>query len=164
MRTAVGWKRDPLVWLIAVSALFSVGGVAVMFRGMEGDVLGGCIVLAIFVPATVVFTRRLLATEPRLVVDETGILDSRLGVGLVPWAELADVRVLRMRRHVFLCLVPREPKRWMARLSPLRRLMALGDRALGASVLSIDLNGVDCVPEELAATARQWIASSARQD
>lgn len=161
MKTEVNWKRDPLVWLIGVSALFSVGGVAVMFRGMEGDVLGGCIVLAIFVPATVVFTRRLLATEPRLTVDDSGILDSRLGVGLVPWAELSDAYVLRMRRHVFLCLVPREPARWTARLSPLRRLLAIGDRALGASVLNVDLNGVDCVPEELAATARQWIASAA---
>lgn len=161
MNTRIKWKQPQLLALIAVSALFSIGGVAVLFRGMEGDVLGGAIVLAIFVPATIVFARRLLASGPRLTLDDAGILDSRLGVGVVPWSALSDAYVYRMRRNVFLCLVPRDPAAWEARLSPLRRLMAIADRWLGAGALNVNLAGVDCVPEELEAEVKQRIAGAA---
>ena len=157
----VGWKQGPLIALFGVSLLFAIGGFLLLFRGMEGDVLGAGIVLALFVPASVIFGRRLFDRRPRLSIDDEGILDPYLKVGKIPWHELGGAYVQQLRRRTFLCLVPREPERWLARKSPLGRLMSRGDQALGFTALNVDLTGVDCDPQALQELIQQRIAAAA---
>lgn len=109
----------------------------------------GLVTIAFFGTGVAVGVRQLLDTRPRLQITDEGILDRTLGVGLIPWADITDAYVRGINHEYFICLHVRNEQEYASRLSPLKRRLAQANEALGFTLLSVNLSGVDLNPEQL---------------
>jgi hypothetical protein len=95
-----------------------------------------------FGACAVVFFWRLFDSKPRLIIDDSGIVDNTLGVGLIPWSEILDATVRSLYGNDFICLTLRDPELWLHKLSPTQKALLQVNRALGFTELNINLAGV----------------------
>ncbi|MDU0372445.1 STM3941 family protein [Hymenobacter endophyticus] len=135
-------------------ALLTLGGLAFVAMGVfmivtEGKWGLGLVSIAFFGTGVLVGIRQLLDSRPRLQITDEGILDRTLGVGLIPWADIADAYVRSINQENFICLALHNEDEYVQRLSPLKRKLAGANSALGFTMLSVNLSGVDLNPEQL---------------
>ncbi|MET4108183.1 STM3941 family protein [Hymenobacter sp. UYP22] len=135
-------------------ALLTLGGLAFVAMGVfmiitEGKWGLGLVSIAFFGTGVLVGIRQLLDSRPRLQITEEGILDRTLGVGLIPWADIDDAYVRSINQENFICLVLHNEDEYLQRLPPLKRKLASANAALGFTMLSVNLSGVDLNPEQL---------------
>jgi hypothetical protein len=95
--------------------------------------------------------RLLLDTRPRLVIDEQGVLDRALGVGLIPWSEITGASVRALSGQRFVCLEVRDPRFFTAQLGSLRRALLRANRALGFPELSLSVSDLPVGADEVVA-------------
>jgi hypothetical protein len=69
------------------------------------------------------FGYRALNRRPCLIVDQNGITAPRASIGFVPWSEVQETRIRYLGRVDTIQVVPNDPTAWVARLSPLQRLL-----------------------------------------
>jgi len=136
------------------SALFSlaIGFVALgLWLVVSGtSVLVGWLNVAFFGLCAVMFARQLADRRPRLVVDDSGITDSTLGVGCIEWGDIVSTELRRIQGNAFLCLELRQPLKYLSRMSPVMREMTQANKALGFTELSVNLTGVQGDPDVIA--------------
>ncbi len=119
------------VWMIADGEAF--GWVAVAFFG------GGALI-----SIWQIFDRR-----PRLLIDDEGIYDRTLGVGVIPWEEITGAYVRSIQGNDFICLDLRHPEAYLQKLSRVKRAMASANEALGFTPLNINLSGIHGMTEQV---------------
>lgn len=92
------WKY---FWLLLVSLGFVAAGLLILpnarFTG------GACIVF--FGSCAALFTWRIFDPPPRVKIDNRGIEDWTLGVGLIPWPEIADACIRSIEGKDFIWLL-----------------------------------------------------------
>ncbi|GGA37572.1 hypothetical protein GCM10010981_28410 [Dyella nitratireducens] len=88
------------------------------------------------------FLWQLLDARPRLVIDDQGVFDRTLGVGVIPWSEITGAYVRSVNSADFICLELRDPTPWLQRLSPIKRAMVSANEAMGFTALNLNLSGV----------------------
>lgn len=135
-------------------ALLTLAGLAFVAMGIfmivtKGNWGLGLITIVFFGACAGVGAWQFFDTRPRLQITDGGILDRTLGVGLIPWPDIADAYVRSINRENFICLVLHNEEDYMGRLSPLKRKLAGANAALGFTPLSINLSGVDLSAEQL---------------
>ncbi|MCA8831087.1 STM3941 family protein [Hymenobacter pini] len=135
-------------------ALLTLGGLVFVAMGVfmivtEGKWGLGLISIAFFGTGVLVGIRQLLDSRPRLQITDEGILDRTLGVGLIPWVDIDDAYVHSINQENFICLVLHNEEEYLQRLPPLKRKLASANAALGFTMLSVNLSGVDLNPEQL---------------
>jgi hypothetical protein len=141
----LGAARGRWLLLLVVALCFVAAGVLMIASG--DALLVGWMSVAFFGACAVVFVWQLLDRRPRIVIDDRGILDRTLRVGVIEWGDVEGAYLRRIQGNPFLCLELRDPEKYTARLSPtLRRVVAL-NRTLGFTDLSLNLTGVDVAPE-----------------
>jgi len=96
-----------------------------------------------------VYARQLASSGPRLVIDDAGILDRTLKVGVIEWDDVEDATVGYIQGNAFVCMHLREPEKYLRRLSPVMRRIARANRSMGFTDLSLNLSGTDADPEQL---------------
>ena len=89
---------------------------------------GGCALVAV---------REMVDRRPRIVVDDRGILDRTLRVGVIEWRDIVHLQLW----GDFVCLELRDPAKYTSRLSPLFRRLAALNRAIDFPELSLNLIG-----------------------
>jgi hypothetical protein len=137
-------SRSKAILLFAGCLAFAGGGVAMLLtteRSPDQRLIGGACVL-FFGGGALVALRQLFDSRPRLVIDDSGILDSTLGVGTIPWSEILDARVQSIQGNDFICLSVRNPEMWIHSYSPVQRALVSANKALGFTELNINLAGV----------------------
>ncbi|MEW6734112.1 MAG: STM3941 family protein, partial [Acidobacteriota bacterium] len=92
---------------------------------------------------------QILDSRPRIIIDDQGILDRTLGVGLIPWNEIDAAYLNSINGNYFISLELRNPEIFLARLSNVQRKLASANRALGFSDINVNLSGVDKRSEEI---------------
>jgi hypothetical protein len=102
--------------LLAVVLGFTAIGVLALAveQTLAGRSIGGVLIL-FFGTAAVVFARELLDARPRIRIDEYGVEDRTLGVGTIPWSEIAFAYRREVQGHAFICLVLRDAQQWGGR-------------------------------------------------
>lgn len=144
------------LYLVVVLIAVAVGTLMVL----GGERLLGGLSVAFFGLCAAVFIRELTRTEPRLTIDDAGILDRSLGLGLIRWEDVDDAWAARVSGQPFLCLVLRDPERYLARLGPIKRRLAKMNGALGFTELSLNLSGLaGASPERLESLVRSQVAA-----
>jgi hypothetical protein len=132
LRTA----RQKLLLLLVVSLAFvAVGLWSVRDRKWMGLApaifFGGC---------ALVFIRELLDTRPRIVIDDVGVFDRTLKVGVISWDDILDAEGLSKSGQPFIALRLRNEAKYTDRLSPgYRRLVQL-QHAIGFATLNLNLS------------------------
>lgn len=146
-RWVVANARGRYAWLLLLSSAFVALGAAIVLHtpGLEAYLIGGASIV-FFGAGAVLFALQLIDRRPRLILDDEGLYDRTLGVGTIPWRDIAGARLLSMRGHTFVCLQLRNPEVWLDKLAPRqRRLVALNQR-LGFAALNVNLSGVAADP------------------
>ena len=139
---AIKTSRLKYVLLLCAALGFIAGGIFIISHGKPDETWIGWMSVIVFGSGVPLFAWQLFDSRPRLVIDEQGILDRTLGVGVIPWSEITCAYVKSIQSNDFICLEVRNPERWLARLSPVKRAMVSANEALGFTVLNVNLSGV----------------------
>jgi hypothetical protein len=113
-----------------------------------------------------VIARQGLRTGPVLVMDAQGLDYRRLPIGVVPWSDIAGVRLGkwtgwltgRLAGQTFLCIELRDESPYLARLDARGLALARSNRTMGFPLLTIGFAGTDRTPEEALEVARLFLA------
>lgn len=138
-------SRRETFLLFLVSLGFVTAGVAMIATGSWF----GWVATAFFGACGLVFLRELLRINPRLIIDERGIYDSRLGLGRIKWRDIRYFYLTSISHNNFLCLVLADEEKYRRRLSPTRQAMANINRKLGVSDFTVNLSTIQAQPEEV---------------
>lgn len=115
------------VWLLSVEGLDAwIGWLNVLFFGA----------------GAVVFARQMASSRSRLVIDDDGILDRTLGVGVIAWDDVLAAWPYEVGRHGFVGLELRDPDVYRRRTGPVKRAAMRGHAALGYPPLSLNLTAL----------------------
>lgn len=95
--------------------------------------------MVFFGAAVVLFSWQLMDARPRLIVDDHGVFDRTLGVGVIPWSEITEAYVRSIKNVDFICLGLRDPR--PAAASPIKRAVAAANKVTGFTALNINRNG-----------------------
>jgi hypothetical protein len=136
------WKY---VLMLVASIGFVVAGIWMVIRGKPFGWVG----VVFFGSGIPIFVWQLADSRPRLVVDERGVLDRTLGVGLIVWGDIEAAYVRSINGNDFICLELRNREQYWRKLSKVKRAMAAANRSLGFTDFNLNLSGVDVNTDEL---------------
>lgn len=143
--------------LLVPSVAFVAMGAVLVTRTPHAVV--GWLNLGFFGLCTVVFLWQIVDRRPRLVIDERGVFDRTLGVGIIPWSEIVAVEARAILDRPFVMLTLRDPALFTRRLSPLRRSLTRGNRALGFEAVNLNLSGLSVGAAQVVARLQSGLAA-----
>jgi hypothetical protein len=155
----VGWRTN--CWKALLLILLSLGfvsvGVGYIALVGSGDPLG-CLLMAgctfVFALFTCVSVWMLIDRRPRIVLDQYGILDRKIGVGRIAWSDIIQAYIQtfgsgRIGRQEFICLDVQNEEEYLRNAWPIKRLMAAGNRRLGFTPMVVNLGATDADPHDV---------------
>jgi hypothetical protein len=150
-------SRLKYLGLLTLSLGFVALGVLLLRKDQAGAVWAGWGNIVFFGAGAVLFTWQILDARPRVVIDACGVFDRTLGVGVIPWADIVDARLLFVHSIPFVCLELRDPDQWRLRLGWIKRALTRGNEALGGAMLNVNLSGVQADPHAVLAAIHAGI-------
>jgi hypothetical protein len=87
--------------------------------------------------------------DPVIIIDDQGILDKRLKVGVIRWTDIRHAVPTTLQGIEYISLDLHDMKLYESRRPLWLRLLSKGQRAVGMSPVSILANGLDVDPEYL---------------
>ena len=81
--------------------------------------------------------------EPCIVLDDRGVFDRRLKVGVIQWADIKRVYMYSLHGVPYVCLDLRELKKYEARRPVPLRLLSNVQRVFGMSPIAISAGSLD---------------------
>jgi len=146
-----GPSRGRLMLLLLASLAFVFGGVVIVFMGHDfARAVTGWSSIVFFGACAAVFVAQLLDARPRIVVNDAGVFDRTLRVGVIPWRDILGADVREIANNRFFALRLRDPHSLLARLGAVHRRLAETNTALGFEPLNLNLTAVDADPYALA--------------
>jgi hypothetical protein len=151
--------------LMLIGALAFVAGGVFMLR-TDASAPAAWAAIVFFGACGLMAIVQILDRRPRLVIDDRGVLDRMLNVGVIEWHDIEGAAVKRLHGNAFICLELRDPLKYTRRLSSIGRRLAEVNRGLGYTPIVLNLAGTDLDPERVCellvkeATARRgrWTA------
>jgi hypothetical protein len=125
------------LWTLLRGGLGSAGGLL----GLIGLILFGTGAIV----GLVAGTRR----GPRITIDDQGVNDRSLKVGVIPWSDILGAELYGSAASPFIALYLRDPAPYLARSSAKRRIFARLNSGSGLPPFSINLVGVDADPVQV---------------
>ena len=130
-----------VVFLIMVFLVGSVYGAGLLSSPSPPVIvrMAGCVGLGMFafgIPPLWPF----FSNKPVLVLDEYGICDARLGLGIVPWGDIASVSAAFVKGRPLIQLWVRDENAYRRRLSFGRRIVCRVNTMFGYSPFLINLS------------------------
>jgi hypothetical protein len=102
-----------------------------------------------------IFLRQIFDRRPRLVIDERGIFDRSLRVGVIPWSEITGTAVRSVSGNTFIALELRDPALFTRQFGGFGRALTSANRKLGFRELNLNLTGLAVRADEVLALIRQ---------
>jgi hypothetical protein len=94
---------------------------------------GACLIAIVF---------QLFRRKPTVVFGHSGVLDIRLGVGLIPWRDIASVSILAVRRQRLIALSLRDEESYRLRSPIWRRVLIYISDAMNYPAFTIAFAGL----------------------
>ena len=162
MNLALVPKNRKLIFMFTMSMIvigLVVGGGSVYFYAIKKNLFDAMLVLVF--GGGLLFLLSLAWTQSSgavLVLNESGISDRRLGVGLILWEDITDAQIEGRYETHFLCLKVKDPDKYISRLSGAKLANMKYSQKLGFTMLNIDVNSFDIDPLELLEYVRRTSA------
>jgi hypothetical protein len=134
--------------VVCVFALRARGNVLALALGIAGFVMFGFFALYAL--------RQLLRRGPRLVLSPAGFEAADLGIGVVPWADVAEVQAFGSPQAPFIAFRVPDADAYLRRMPWYPRSMVRLLRASGLPMFSLNLIGVDQPAHEVVRRAERW--------
>ncbi len=132
--------------LLLCSLGFVAGGAFIVAHAKPVDRWIGWMNIVFFGAGIPLFIRQFVDARPRLVIDDRGIFDRTLGLGVIPWGDISGAYIKSIEGNHFICLELRDPGKWIARYSPMKRSLVAANEALGFTAVNLNLSGVAVEP------------------
>jgi hypothetical protein len=124
-----------------------------MFATANAGSVGGWVGIlgvALFGTGAVVGLVQGLRRGPRLSIDDDGIHDRTLGVGVIAWSDIVSAAPYLVAKEPFIGLNLRDPAKYIQRAPPLKRRLARMHAASGMPPFSVNLVGLEGDPARVA--------------
>ena len=142
IRTSV---KRLLLYLIG-SLAFVLCGLWIVTSAPELDsieyVIGGWGSIVFFGLGVMVFAFKICDRRPTIIINEKGVFDRTLGVGVIEWGDIEDVYKQSVHGNVFICMVLTEPAKYLRHPSKAKAKIASFNRLLGFETINLNLGGV----------------------
>ncbi|MGZ5280475.1 MAG: STM3941 family protein [Pseudobdellovibrionaceae bacterium] len=133
----------PETALIVVRALAVIASLATSFYFFQHEQnlllgfasLGGGFILLVLIGLA--WPRPL----PIVVMNDDGILDRRLNIGVIRWADIQDVQIEFEGK--FICLRVQNPEAYVSKFPPVKREKMEFHQSLGFKMLNIEVKGLE---------------------
>jgi hypothetical protein len=102
----------------------------------------GWLGVAFFGLCFVAILSQLFRHGPTIVIDELGVFDRRMGLGRIPWGDIASVSVAEIKSQRLISLWLRNEALYLSQGSAWRRKLAAANRALGFSPFCVSFTGL----------------------
>lgn len=102
-----------------------------------------------------------LRPGPRLTLDEHGVHDRTMGVGPIPWSDIAGAELCGIPQAPFVALHLREPAKYLGRAPMVPRLLSRLNAASGMTPFSVNLMGLKADPGTVTCTIRSRARTAA---
>lgn len=141
-------SRVRFVKLLIGSLSFVIIGVLLVFldssgrQHSPGDAAAGWASIIFFGSCAVVFLKHLLDSRPRIIIDDLGIFDRTLGIGVISWTDIQGAYLRSICGNEFICLDLRNAENYLSQSSPVKRALAGTNRVWGFTSISLNLCGV----------------------
>jgi hypothetical protein len=109
----------------------------------------GCISVVLFGGCEAILLWQYLDRRPRLVIDSEGVFDRVLGIGRIPWSQIASSRLETVQGGVFVCLELVDHDSWVAKLPRRLRVFSAANRALGFSEINLSISNLETPPDQI---------------
>jgi hypothetical protein len=139
------------IFPLVISIAFVAAGVFVLLTGRPGSTSVGWMTILFFGGCAAVLVRQLLDARPRIVLNDEGILDRTLKVGVIRWEDILGAEVATISGQNFLALRLRDESRYTSRLGPVYKRLLEMNESLGFARLNVNLSMIDVDPYTLAA-------------
>ncbi|WP_152670134.1 STM3941 family protein [Lysobacter capsici] len=149
LRLVAGNSRGLYLLMLIGALAFVVAGVFIVRQEPGANALVGWSSILFFGGCALVFVRQLLDSRPRIVLDQRGVFDRTLGIGVIPWRDIVGAELKSMQRNHFICLELRNPEHWIGKLSPTQRKLVALNQRMGYSALNVNLSGVAADPHQV---------------
>lgn len=97
-------------------------------------------------------SKKVFDNRPGLIISDQGIVDQLTGTcaGFVPWAEVLEIKEVRLSGQTFINLIVRDPEIYIERQeSTFRRRLMRANLLRFGSVINISANGLQCSHRKL---------------
>lgn len=105
----------------------------------------------------IVFLRQIFDARPRIVVDERGIFDRTLSVGIIEWQDIEHARPNSVVGNPFISIRLTDPEKYLERAMNSQKKLARLNKYLGAETININLSGINESPAEILAVVLKGI-------
>lgn len=161
---AVKSSRLKYAFLLLMAFAFVGMGVFIIVRGKSDDAWLGWSCVLFFGAGIPLFAWQLFDSKPRLVLNDHGVFDRTLGIGVIPWEEIIGAELKSIQGNHFVCLQIRNPERWLGQISPLKRAMVSANQKLGFSLLNLNLGEINADPLAVYDLILKRVASAQSND
>ena len=152
-----GSRRGYWLLLTLASAAMAAGGGFIIAVDGVRSILGWSGLL-FFGGCALVGVAQASRRGPRLTIDDDGVLDRTLKVGVIAWEDIEDASLIHIQGNPFIALELRDATRYTAQLSPVMQRLVRANVALGYPPLSLNLTGLDADPDQVAELLmKEWL-------
>ena len=163
-------RRHYAIYLVGFLVMITGGILLVVFglslaRADVGFVFAalGLLVTLVFGLASVRYLSEITSSEPRLIINDQGIVDRFLGGQLIPWSEILGFYMSHDSSSAAIFLKLRDPEMFASKRGFLGRVFRRFDRALGYEELGVSLVGLDVDSEEVSELLSRHVNSVNRE-
>lgn len=89
------------------------------------------------------FIWQLKDTAARLIINDQGVYDRTLKVGMIPWHDIQNAFIKEIAGNSFVCLELKNTEHYLSKLNPLMKAAVNANIKLGFTPLSLNLSGVN---------------------
>ncbi len=116
----------------------------------------GWIGVAFFGLGFIAFPVMFFRTRPQVVINDEGIEDRRMKIGVIRWEEIRSLSIGSVNSAKFLCVELSDPEKYLSRLSRWGRRLAAANEALGFPALNISFSGLSPGLKEVWTYLHAW--------
>jgi hypothetical protein len=127
---------------LALAVGFTASGIVMIVTAKGSDQAAGWACTLFFGAGIPLFIKQLVDTRARLVIDNAGVFDRTLGIGVIPWHEITGAYLRSIASSDFICLELRDPERFLGQLSAVKRSVMRANESLGFTPINLNLSGV----------------------
>jgi hypothetical protein len=134
-------RPDPALTFVQVLVVCVSVVASFYFFKHEHNVLFGSLALAVGIPLLFLIGTAWPKPLPVVVMNDEGILDRRLNIGVIRWTDILDVQIEFEGK--FICLRVQNPEAYVSKLPPTKREKMEFHQSLGFKMLNIEVKGLE---------------------
>lgn len=147
-------KRSRVFFVLLISIVILAISARLLTLPQEISIKGtiaAWLCVPIFGSSALFALSRLFSNKPAITIDNAGITDnaSALSVGFIPWSDITGVRIGTVKRQKFLGLLLRNPEKYLAKASLLKRLLMKSNLSWGGYAVTIPQVALSLSVEDL---------------